>query len=94
MFTPGSLQNIINIDLGNKCIVAVFLNVEEKKVTAAEVRAKFVDLAETHFVQRCPEVSSVKKSGNKSIPLFTLEEQNLYRVPDVEVDGTSLIQVL
>ena len=52
-------------------------------MTQEEVWQKFVDLAETHFVQRCPEVSDAPKT---KVPSFTMEPQHLYNVPSMDVD--------
>lgn len=59
---------------------------DKNKATTDEVWTKFADLAETHFVQRIPEVEK-EESKKKTVPVFTQEESDLYSVPPFESEG-------
>ena len=53
-------------------------------VSESEIHSRFVDLVQTHFIQRSSQPTKPDAtSGNvKKVPVLTLKEEDMFTVPD------------
>ncbi len=60
----------------------------EQTASKDEVYQKFTALAQTHFIQRCPEVTQdTETTATQAVPELEPDQTLMYSVPSMEVEG-------